>query len=298
MRMDDKALAAWIEGRVRQASGSWTSTLAAERTLVQKYYDGLEPKPLHAGNSKFVSQDVYEGVEAMKAQLLEVFASNAKPDAELVDLDLDSATQTVKSATMVSKRDTSQVRLEVVPPEEFGISQAATSAESAEVVFRTGLRTADELTRMGVPKKLLRQMQGDDGMWLAKDDEKVNRHFETSDFGPASRDDLDDDDKSRQLKVSDTYARVDLDGRPKLWRILVGGGQVLLKKPVRRLPFVFFTPLPRPHAFWGSSYAKKIIPIQNAKTLLQRSIIDHALITNNPKIQVVQGGLPNPRELM
>jgi len=41
-----------------------------------------------------------------------------------------------------------------------------------------------------------------------------------------------------------------------------------------------------------------LIPTQNARTYLTRSIINHALITNNPRLQVVRGTVDNPRELM
>jgi len=41
-----------------------------------------------------------------------------------------------------------------------------------------------------------------------------------------------------------------------------------------------------------------LIPTQNARTYLTRSIINHTLITNNPRLQVVRGTVENPRELM
>ena len=41
----------------------------------------------------------------------------------------------------------------------------------------------------------------------------------------------------------------------------------------------------------------QLVPIQNAKTYLMRSTLNHAIITNNPRIMVVKGALLNPREL-
>ena len=64
------------------------------------------------------------------------------------------------------------------------------------------------------------------------------------------------------------------------------------------LPFVHFCPLPVPHSFYGSSFGKRVIDIQNARSILTRSILDHAIISNNPRYTVTKGGLVNPRELM
>ena len=59
-----------------------------------------------------------------------------------------------------------------------------------------------------------------------------------------------------------------------------------------------FTPLPIPHSFYGNNFAARVIPAQNANTVLTRAIIDHTSITTNPRWQVLKGGLTNPRELL
>jgi hypothetical protein len=75
-------------------STSWVDTrLSSERSRIQRYYDGELPKRQHEGSSSYVSSDVYDGVESMKSQLLEVFAGGHdivrfKP---LNDQDVDAA---------------------------------------------------------------------------------------------------------------------------------------------------------------------------------------------------------------
>ncbi|WP_458098613.1 portal protein [Roseomonas sp. WA12] len=378
MAMTDARLAAHIEGLAKQTSGLSDSKLGDERQRVQRYYDGLEPKPMHGGDSKYISMDVYDSVESMAAQLLETFSGNSSPinfapqgpedaeharqandyipyaifrqnsgfdvmqtvirdglmnrigvakvwwdeseteedetveevpyadfeamlasdpDAQLTDLDLDSETQVVRSATLVRRRDTSQVRIEVVPPEEFGITRRAKSLEDADLVMQRTLQTADQLKAMGVSEKILKELHDDTRQWQDNDGDKVDRFSETDD-GLGDWGARENDDNARQIDVIEAYAKLDLDGRVKLWRLLVAGHRVLLKSQVKRVPFVIFTPLPRQHSFWGSNFASKVIPTQNARTLLTRSIINHALITNNPRIGVVKGGLINPKELV
>lgn len=376
-KMTDAELVSLVETRVQQSTGLNDGKLSSERAKVQRYYDGLEPKKQHAGDSGYVSMDVYDGVEAMKAQLLEVFAGDqtpitfaaqgaddeakaieatevcswaifrqnpgydilrdviddglksrvgiakvwwdedyiddetkvedvsyadfeaaltTDPDIELTSLELDSETQTVKSATMAKRIDTSQVRIELVPPEEFGITKRAKSAQDADIVYHRRGVTADALIRMGVSKKLVSSLKDDERFWTSTAQENIERHFETDDSLPTAPA-RDDKDGGREIDVTEAYIRADVDGRPAMWMVLTAAGKLLLKRKVKRRPFVFFTPLPRPHSFWGSNYAKLLVPTQNARTLLTRSIINHALITNNPRTGVVKGGVMNPKEL-
>jgi hypothetical protein len=51
-------------------------------------------------------------------------------------------------------------------------------------------------------------------------------------------------------------------------------------------------------SFYGGNYGAKVIPTQNSKTVLTRSILDHAVLANNPRFGVVKGALTNPRELL
>jgi hypothetical protein len=74
-KMTDAKLAALLEQALGESSGFSDSYLSKERQLVQLYYDGDRPLPSHKGNSKYVSLDVYDKVEGMKASLLETFAA-------------------------------------------------------------------------------------------------------------------------------------------------------------------------------------------------------------------------------
>jgi hypothetical protein len=102
------------------------------------------------------------------------------------------------------------------------------------------------------------------------------------------------------VTVHECYIRIDIEGNgyPKLWKITKAGKHILDKEEIDRIPFIPFVPMPIPHAFYGSNYASKVIPIQNARTVLMRGILDHTVHTNNPRYQVVKGALVNPREML
>ena len=107
-------------------------------------------------------------------------------------------------------------------------------------------------------------------------------------------------DQVRDVMVIEAYMMVDIEGTgtATLHRILKAGNALLEVEEVSRKPFIAFCPLPIPHSFYGSNFADKLCATQNARTVLTRSILDHAMITNNPRYMVTKGGLTNPRELI
>ena len=107
-------------------------------------------------------------------------------------------------------------------------------------------------------------------------------------------------DQVRNVMVYEAYIMLDVEGSgvAELYRVIKAGNVLLLKEKCARKPFVTFVPLPVPHSFYGNNYADKVVATQNARTILTRSILDHAMITNNPRYTVVKGGLTNPRELI
>ena len=52
--------------------------LARERMEVERYVQGIEPKPMHAGDSKYISRDVFDAVDSCRATVLEAFLTNGR----------------------------------------------------------------------------------------------------------------------------------------------------------------------------------------------------------------------------
>ena len=73
--MDDGDVLKALETNIKSAVGYYDSELSKERKKVTDYYNATHPKPQHDGNSKYVSQDVWAGVQSMSASLLETFAA-------------------------------------------------------------------------------------------------------------------------------------------------------------------------------------------------------------------------------
>ena len=77
-KLTDTEIVSLVDENVGTSVGYHDSELSRERTNVMEFYSGEKPKPIHDGNSKYVSLDVYDAVESMKASLLEVFSSGNK----------------------------------------------------------------------------------------------------------------------------------------------------------------------------------------------------------------------------
>lgn len=350
------------------------STLSTERTEIQRYYDGELPKPSHKGNSKFVSLDVYDSVEAMKATLLETFAAgegigrfdaqNAKdvqpceiattytdyvifrqnkgykifgtviqdglmarlgvvkaywqdlvedqeeefgpvdmqqltmllsaPDVELKDFDTDDEGNT--TGTLVRKVDKRQVVIDTIAPEDFIVSPRARNLEDFPCTERS-LRSRSDLLKDGYDKQKVEELVEDSANW--ETDPEVLARYDAADNSTLGGD-AGEQEASQKIWVYETYIDLDCDGTGKtyLYKICWAGNQLLDKEQIARKPFAIFTPLPRAHALIGSNFAKKVIPTQNAKTVLMRGILDHTVITNNPRYLARIGAVPKPDELL
>lgn len=73
--MTDDALLQRIKQKVEDSTGWPGSPIAKDNERVINYYNSQLPKRQSKGRSSYVSSDVYDSVEQMKAQLLETFAS-------------------------------------------------------------------------------------------------------------------------------------------------------------------------------------------------------------------------------
>jgi len=364
-----------VDRKVALAVGVATSKLSDEREKVLKYYNGEAPKQQHKGQSSYVSTDVYDAVESMKADLLETFGGSQEigqfepqgpndvescriatdycsyiiyrqnpgwqifhdvvddglkarvgivkvywdeqketEDHEFEGLDeytveglaaLDEveeleaeqdATGLYRGKLTKVKADRSQVRIEPVAPENFGVEPQAKSLADA-FHYHLELLTLDEMEAMGLDISKLKDTNPDA-------DENTDRSTETearfsqveSGYTP---DEEHDHQGLKRYKVYECYLRLAPKGkRPQLHKVVRCAGQTLLMEPVARSPFKVFTPLRVSHSFWGNNFAKRVIPTQNARTVLTRGILDHTAITLNPRYTVLQGGLTNPREML
>ncbi|WP_375272853.1 hypothetical protein [Sphingomonas sp.] len=377
--LTDEDLVGACVARAEAGSSFVDSNLQAERREVTMYYQGKKPFPLRDGGSKFVSQDVYESVEAMKAQLTEAysagnnivsfapqnaadvplaeqsteycehvfFAQNdgleiingvvhdssmnrvgvaqvywekqtistshtfddvpleeaqqllAAPDVRLTSKPV--AKQVAEGVYTVSgefdrEEDASQVRIDVVPPEEFIVAGRFKDLSRAPYCARRRRMTLGDLVDDGYDPTIVYSIEGaeDD---LALDEEKLLRDEDTL---VTLMDDEAEDEAGRLVTVHMSFIRIDAEGTgsQQLWKVVHVGRTLLEKQKVADHPFVTYSMLPEPHSFYGGNFAARTIQHANTKTTLTRAIIEQAVEATNPRWQVARGGVQNPRELI
>jgi hypothetical protein len=367
-----------VEQAVAGCVGWNDSKLSQERLNVNRYYNSTYPKRQHRGSSAYISSDVYDSVEAMKAQLLETFLANGEDiikfdpqneddvemariasiataqaiwrenDAETVfhdaahdgltarvgvtkvywDEDYDyedhtfdaldenevmglsaddqvdemDATETgdgtgIFSGTLRKKIDRSKPSLDPVAPEEFRISKRARSIQKADCAEHCTPKTRDELKQM-YPEHArdIENLPFDSHSNL--DSMEAQERF-TAENGLPARDDSIQPELDK-IDFHEAYVMMDLrDGNGACrYKVCYAGKVLFACEEVDRVPFFAFVPLPIPHAFFGNNFAARVIPTQNARTVLTRGILDHTQITVNPRWGVVKGGLSNPKEML
>lgn len=365
-----------LDVNIRSSVGYFDSHISREREQAMEYYNSNLPKPHHSGNSKYVSNDVFQTVEALKAALLEVFAAgnkivqftpqgpedveNARIASEYVDYVMfrqnegfdvfasvihdglmaragvarvywmrssETDTQSFEnltegeytmliaqdnvepdeyttdalglySGTVLVERDTSRVCVEAIAPEEFVIEPRARDLESAKFCAYRCRKTLSELREEGFDEELIQNIGEHEDVEYESDPEVIARFNGISDDRGVSSEGY--QDQVRSILVYEAYIELDVEGEgtTNLYRVIKAGNSILDIEVVDRRPFISFVPMPIPHSFYGSNFAHRVIPTQNARTVLTRSILDHAVLTNNPRYMVTKGGLTNPRELI
>jgi len=168
----------------------------------------------------------------------------------------------------------------------------------APYVGHRTLKTKAELIDEGYDEDLVMSLHYDDdkGLDMAPEVLERNKPIETAQA-------LDNpiQPEMAQVMVFESYVKIQIDPAKgvRLYKIM-HSSDVLLDEPEEcdRLPFIVYNPLPIPHLFYGNNFAARVIPYQNALTILARAVLDHTTITVNPRWQVVKGGLINPREML
>ena len=180
-------------------------------------------------------------------------------------------------------RESGQVRIEPVPPEEFLINQYAKNIEDARFVAHRVKKTKSELIEQGYSKtKIERAFSAEEAEWKS---ERLARfdYDSNSSYPDGSVDD--------GIWVTECYVRVDFDndGIDELRKITKVGDEILDNEAVDSVPFSSLTPVPMPHKFYGLSIYDLISDLQLIKTTLMRNLLDNMYLTNNGRYEVVEG---------
>ena len=259
-------------------------------------YNGLTAR---AGVAKVYWEEEYEYVDEQFSGVDEATAQGiaAHDDVEEFEGTQDPMTG-LYSGTLQRKKDCSHVDIDVLMPEEFLIDPLARCIDDASYCGHRTPKTRADLIDMGYDKKLVMSLPTDDAKELLFSPEVLARTGPTKaaeTYDSPIQTDMD------YLVYYESYVRMKIDPAKgvRLYKVCHAGNKMLDKpQEVDKAPFIAYVPLPVPGVFYGDNFANRVVPVQNAKTVLMRGVLDHTAITTNPRYAVVNGGLMNPRELL
>lgn len=268
------------------------------RVLNDAFHDAMVKK---VGIVK-VYWDTYQEQETYDFQDLnqmEYQAITSDPDVEVLEetqkmsMEIDAMGMEVEAPRYDLKvaryHDRGKMCVESVPPEEFFIDRNARNLESAyAVIHRTEMRMGD-LIQMGYDYEEIKDLTGLQHSDTFSEVEEFERRGYEEDY---SDEDI-QDPAMRLVAVTEVYMKIDVDGTgiPTLQKVTLGGARykLLNYEACGFIPFAAFEVDPEPHTFYGRSVADLIINDQDASTAMLRSVLDNVALTNNPRLEVLDG---------
>lgn len=177
-----------------------------------------------------------------------------------------------------------QLKMQVLPPEDFFIDAGATCLDDAYVYgHQTEMRISD-LIEMGFKWEDVWQLgsvSGDDDT----SDEKYERESYTTDEADTKL-----DPAMREVTVAEVFMRVDVDGDgvAEMYRFLVGGTsrKILEQEEWTGKCIACFESDPIPHLFFGNGIGDLLFDEQDSATSMLRGILDNIALVNTPRTEV------------
>ena len=188
-------------------------------------------------------------------------------------------------------KDVGKMCIESVPPEEFFVDRNARNLEDAyAVIHRTEMRIGD-LIQMGYDYDDVKNLAGLQHSDTFSEVEEFERRGYEEDY---SDEDV-KDPAMRLVAVTEVYMKIDVTGSgiPTLQKVTLGGAQYKLLDYMAcsHIPFAVFEVDPEPHTFYGRSVADLIINDQDASTAMLRGVLDNVALTNNPRLEILDGSV-------
>jgi hypothetical protein len=184
---------------------------------------------------------------------------------------------------------TGKLCIDTVPPEEFFVDRNARSDDDFYVIgHRTEMRIADVIA-MGIEEDKVMDLDSGSSVDMRDQEEEERRRYSIQ----RDEDESSEDPSMRKVTITEAYMRIDADGTgtPILHKFLMGGtsNRLLSYEPVDDHPFAGWHVDPEPHTYFGRSLVELIEQDQDAATAITRGILDNVQMTNNPRIEVVNG---------
>jgi len=237
----------------------------------------------------------YEEID--EAKLDEILADE---NIEIVnELTLNPTSENISyiDVRLRKKIDKSRIKLEVIPPESFRISNEAKDIEDANFVGLQSEMTRSDLRKFypewaeGLTEQEWQSL-GTDEDWLGSGNysedvaarkeitgQRYWQGYEGKNTYPA--------EASREVTLTESWIRVDRDGDgiAELKHFITVGNHILYEEDAETIPLASIVPIDIPHEFFGLSMADFTRSSTLASTAILRGFVENTYLTNySPKL--------------
>ena len=240
--------------------------------------------------SENTEREEYTGLNEIEfAQL----ADPAMLASQGVQREIDEIELTEDGINVVFKttRDKGRVKVDVLPPEEFGVSREARSPFSEDQTFCYARRkmSATQLIEMGYDEDIIKTLPTDDD--VETEERLARRHLDDEQEGLYYSNHW----SLHTYWITEAYIKLDRngDGLAENLKVTVAAGtstgagaRLLDIEEIDRFPFHSWSPILLTHKFYGLSVADLVREIQEIKTALLRGMLDNAYLSNNGRLVV------------
>ena len=270
----------------RVLNDAFHDALVKKSGIVKVYWDTYQEQEVY----DFQDLNDMEFTLLVNEPDVEVIKHTARTAIEIDELGME-VENPIHDLKISRTMDRGKMCIESVPPEEFFIDRNSRSIDDYYcVAHRTEMRVSD-LVAMGYDYEEVHDLSGLQHSDTFSEVEEYERRGYESDY---SDEDV-QDPSMRLVAITEAYMKIDVEGTgvAQMHKVVLGGNKYKLLdyEPCSHLPFAVFEVDPEPHTFYGRSVADLIVNDQDAATAMLRGVLDNVALTNNPRVEVVDGAV-------
>jgi hypothetical protein len=272
----------WWEEKTTRTTEKYKSLTEGEYRMLKEDASAIEIEELEV--SQYDDPSAVEQKNQMRRQIEQQAPPEAQPTI-LAQLEAQPVPQLYDCELRITK-DVSQICIQAIPPEEFGISALhnCVSIQDTNFCYHRTQKTISSLREMGVPEDILEEAGPANEPDITPEALARDRYVDDT-----WREGSGPNEVERRAWVTDCFFKVDYDGDgiSELRHIIMVGRRIWTNEETDHINFAALTPIIMPHRWIGRSVAELVMDIQFTKSVLWRQMLNNLYLTNNPQKAVL-----------
>lgn len=294
----------WFKDALIQKNGIVKYWWEEKTSRAKESYKGLtdgEYKMLVEGNENYIELKVLEkqnrddpnalmARDIMRQQIMTQAPPEAQPQL-MAALEAQQIPQ-LWDCTVEIVKDVSQIRIQAIPPEEFGISAEhnCVSIQDTPFCYHRTQKSRSALREMGCPESILENVAPANEPDITPEALARDKYLDDTYRNSGGPDKI-----MPSVWVTECFIRIDYDGDgiAELRHVIMVGREIWINEETDHINFAALTPIIMPHRWIGRSVSELVMDIQFTKSVIWRQMLNNLYLTNNPQKVVLSssGGI-------